>query len=240
MGCSAASPTPTTTATAAPVSTIAYGPDPSQVGDLRLPERQGLAPVVVLLHGGFWRERSKRDLMDDLARDLTDRGYATWNLEYRRVGSSGGGWPETALDVAAGIDHLAALAGTHGLDLSRVVVLGHSAGGHLALWAAARHRLPEGAPGAMPLVRAAAAVSLAGVTDLAAADVGSLGNGAVADFLGVDADREAIYPIASPVELLLPGGVDHLTSSMQHQRCGGPLPGGSPLCFPDTHPVYPS
>ena len=216
-GCSSdppiAAPTPMATATSTPtadprgpdrVSTIAYGADPNQVGDLRLPERRGSAPqVVVLLHGGFWQEPFKRDLMDGLARDLTARGYTTWNLEYRRVGASGG-WPKTALDVAAGIDHLAEMG-----RRSRVIVIGHSAGGHLALWAAARHLLPEGAPGANPKIIPVAVVSLAGVTDLRLADQQSLGAGSVARFLGFDADREALYPVASPIELL-PLGIPQL------------------------------
>ncbi len=204
-----AGPTPDPTEVSpAPFHTIAYGPGPDNVGDLRI-SGDGQAPVVVLLHGGFWREPFTRELMDDLARDLTAHGYVTWNLEYRRVGASGGGWPETALDVAAGIDHLAALADSYPMDLSRVIVLGHSAGGHLALWAAGRHRLPETAPGSMPLVRPMAVVSLAGVADLAAADERSLGAGAVAEFLGTAAERSRLYPIASPIELL-PLGIPQL------------------------------
>ncbi len=103
-----------------------------------------------MLHGGFWRDRYDRHLMDDLCADLSARGLAAWNLEYRRLGS-GGGWPATFEDVAAGIDHLAELDAP--LQLDRVSAVGHSAGGHLALWAAGRHRLPEGQPGASPRVR---------------------------------------------------------------------------------------
>src|SRR5579884_648768 len=110
-----------------------YGGGAEHVGDLRLPEGAPPPwPVCVLLHGGGWRERWERDLMDGLAVDLTRHGYATWNLEYRRVGPSGGGWPASFVDVAAGIDHLAELAGEHPLDLERVAAIGHSAGGHLA------------------------------------------------------------------------------------------------------------
>ena len=188
---------------------IAYGDGPDQVGDLRLPDRSGLAPVAVLIHGGFWREPFKRDLMEGLALDLTRRGFATWNLEYRRVGASGGGWPQTATDVASGVDHLAALASTYPLDLSRVALVGHSAGGHLALWAGARQRLPEGAPGIHPQVRPTYLVSLAGVVDLEEADRTDLGGGAVASFLGPSRDRSAIYPEASP-RALVPLGVPQL------------------------------
>jgi acetyl esterase/lipase len=89
-------------------------------------------PVVVLIHGGFWKDSFDLGLMSPLAADLSSRGYATWNLQYRGVGSSGGGWPETAEDVAAGIDHLAVISTEYGLDINRVIVIGHSAGGQLA------------------------------------------------------------------------------------------------------------
>ena len=211
--------TPTATVTGEPTSLvptpppsvleIPYGDGPDQVGDLRLPEGSGLAAVVVLIHGGFWQEPFKRDLMDGLALDLTRRGFATWNLEYRRVGASGGGWPQTATDVASGIDHLAALASTYPLDLSRVALVGHSAGGHLALWAGARQRPPRGGPGAGPQLSPTYVVSLAGVADLEEADRMGLGGGAVASFLGPSRDRTAIYPEASP-RALVPLGVPQL------------------------------
>jgi len=140
--------------------------------------------------------------MAPLAADLSGRGYATWNLEYRGVGSSAGGWPETAEDIAAGIDHLALIADEHGLDLGRVIVIGHSAGGQLALWAAARAHLPEGAPGRDPVVRPVAVVSLAGVNDLESADQNDLGAGAVERFLGRDVDRTALYSESSAAALL--------------------------------------
>jgi acetyl esterase/lipase len=194
-----------------------YGDQPNQFGQLRTPGLlppeampvHGPFPVVVLIHGGFWRDSFDLGLMAPLATDLSGRGYATWNLEYRGVGSSGGGWPETAEDIAAGIDFLAEIADEHGLDLGRVIVIGHSAGGQLALWSAARDHLPGGAPGRNPVVRPAAVVSLAGVNDLATADRSDLGAGAVATFLGRDADRTALYPEASPLELL-PLGVSVL------------------------------
>jgi len=190
--------------------TIAYGDQPNQFGQLRIP---GLLPpevmpdhdpfpVAVLIHGGFWRDSFDLGLMSPLAADLSGRGYATWNLEYRGVGSSGGGWPETAEDIAAGIDHLAVIADEHGLDLGRVIVIGHSAGGQLALWSAARDHLPEGAPGRDPNVQPAVVVSLAGVNDLESADRNDLGAGAVERFLGRDVDRTALYPESSPAALL--------------------------------------
>lgn len=146
-----------------------YGDDPSQRGDLHLPRRPGrTAPVVVLLHGGYWNARFGKLVCRPLAIDLSRRGWAVWNLEYRRLGTGrggGGGWPATFEDVAAGIDHLGEFADDR-LDLSRVVLVGHSSGGQLALWAAGRSELPVGVLGGAPFVRVAAAVALAPVTDL--------------------------------------------------------------------------
>ena len=130
--------------------TFNYGPHRSQRADLRLPAGPGPHPVMVLIHGGSWHERYGRIVMRGLVGDLVRRGWAAWNVEYRRLGG-GGGWPATFVDVAAAIDHLAALERHpelgQALDLDRVSVLGHSAGGHLALWVAGRERLSAGAPG---------------------------------------------------------------------------------------------
>jgi acetyl esterase/lipase len=183
---------------------LGYGPEPDQVGDLwlpRVPARGSRRPVVVLLHGGFWRERYRRDLMDPLAADLARGGLAVWNLEYRRVRGAGG-WPGTFEDVAAGIDHLRTLARTPGarLDPSVVTVVGHSAGGHLALWAAGRHRLPATAPGVRPLVRPRRVVALAPVADLRAADGAGLSDGAVRELLGGGPDEQPRrWDLADPV-----------------------------------------
>lgn len=161
--------------------TIRYGDDPSQLAELRLPAGRPRG-VVVVIHGGFWKAAYDLSLGRPLAADLVERGWATLNLEYRRVGpagatGAGGGVPATLDDVAAGID---ALAGVEGLDLSTVVTLGHSAGGHLAAWAASRGRFERWAGG----VDVTAVVSQAGVLDLRAADRDGLGGGAVAAFLG--------------------------------------------------------
>jgi acetyl esterase/lipase len=152
-----------------------YGPDRSQRAELHLPP-EGRAsaggathPVMILIHGGSWRKRYGKIVMRALAGDLVRRGWAVWNIEYRRVGN-GGGWPATFADVAAAIDHLDGLDAR--LDLARVSVLGHSAGGHLALWGAGRAKLPAGAPGFIdgePRVRLQRVISQAGVCDLVGA-----------------------------------------------------------------------
>ena len=150
----------------------AFGPDPSQVADLHLPSGRGPHPVAVVLHGGYWQTRYGKLVTRPLSLDLAARGWAAWNLEYRRLGTGrggGGGWPRTFEDVAGGIDALAGLDAP--LDLSRVVLVGHSAGGQLALWAASRPGLPAGAVGAGPRVAASAVVALAPVTNLVRARV---------------------------------------------------------------------
>lgn len=185
------------------VATHAYGPEPSQCGSLHHPDRPGPHPVVVLLHGGFWWARFDRTLMTPLALDLVARGWAVWNLEYRRVGEAGGGWPGTLADVAAGVDHLVAMAAGADLDIGRVVAVGHSAGGHLALWLAARPGLPAGAPGAAPGVAVCGAVAQAGVTDLRRGWALDLGPGACAGLLGGSpAEVPERYQLASPIERL--------------------------------------
>lgn len=150
-----------------------FGPDRSQVADLHLPSGSGRGaaavpfPVAVVLHGGYWQTRYGKLVMRPLCLELASHGWAVWNLEYRRLGDArggGGGWPMTFDDVAAGIDALADLDAP--LDLSRVDLVGHSAGGQLALWAAARASLPADAVGAAPRVRAARVLALAPVTDL--------------------------------------------------------------------------
>jgi acetyl esterase/lipase len=172
-----------------------YGELPDQFADLRLPERDPPHPVAAFLHGGFWRERWLRDTIEPLAVDLARRGYATWNVEYRRAGPSGGGWPATCTDVAAAVDALARLDVP--LDLSRVVVVGHSAGAQLAAWVVHRRGIDSAT-----LVRPAAVVLLAGVVDLAEGARRGLSDAGnpVALFLGGRPDElPERYEAASPI-----------------------------------------
>lgn len=169
----------------APVERIDYGDGPDQFAELTRPEGPARGNVVVI-HGGFWKDAYDCSLGRPLAADLANRGWVAWNLEYRRVGS-GGGAPATLDDVAAGID---ALRTVDGLDLSTVVTLGHSAGGHLATWAASRLRFEQWAGG----VPVTGVISQAGVLDLRSAYDDRLGGGAVEAFLGhrpADADGPA-------------------------------------------------
>lgn len=122
---------------------IPYGEHRSQYGVLRLPKTNECRPVVVTIHGGFWQAKYDLNENNPMAEDLTSRGYATWNIEYRRVGEEGGGWPGTFNDVIDAVNHLFKLKERYNLDLSQVIVLGHSAGGHLALWIAAQNKDTE-------------------------------------------------------------------------------------------------
>lgn len=184
-----------------------YGHHASQHGELFVPDATGPHGVVVVIHGGYWKARYDRSLMTELCEDLARNGLAAWNLEYRRVGD-GGGWPETFLDLAAGVDLLRDVDAP--LDLGRAGAIGHSAGGHLALWAAARARLPDDSPGASPRVVPRAVVSQAGVADLRLAAVTPPSDEPTRALLGgPPEDHPDRYAVASPRELL-PLGVDQL------------------------------
>lgn len=190
----------------APGRTHRYGGDRSQCAELYLPARgrravngEARPPVMVLIHGGSWRKRYGRIVMRGLAGDLRRRGWAVWNIEYRRIGN-GGGWPRTFEDVAAAIDHLSDVKAP--LDLSRVSVLGHSAGGHLALWAAGREKLPPSAPGAIegePRVRFQRVISQAGVCDLRGAYADWHGGAVRALMGGAPEELPARYAVADPL-----------------------------------------
>jgi acetyl esterase/lipase len=210
----------------------------TQVGELSLPAGPGPHPVVVLLHGGFWHAMYGRGLMSKLAADLAAKGVVAWNLDYRGIGGEGG-WPATFDDVAAGIDALEAIPG---LDLTRVTAVGHSAGGQLALWAAARPGLPAGVPGSAPAVIVTAAVALAGVVDLVDADRRGIGGGAVAQLLGGRSQQVAErYRLASPIErlqLLVHGVRDrHVPADMSERYAEAAQAAGDPVDLAVRHDV---
>jgi len=196
----------------APDATISYGEDALQQVDVWLPK--GAAPfrTVLMVHGGCWTTGiARRDLMNWVAADLRDAGYAVWNIEYRGIDRPGGGYPGTFADVAAATDALATHAARFHLDARHVVAIGHSAGGHLALWLAARRRLPAGSAlhGADPLP-IAHVISLGGLPDLEAAaadpDQGC-GPQAIAGLVGAAGPaRHDVYADTS-VPRLLPLGV---------------------------------
>jgi len=187
---------------AVPPQRISYGTTDSQYGELRVPDGTGPHPVAVLLHGGFWQDVWTLDLMDALAVDLHGRGWATWNVEYHRVGG-GGGWPHTMEDVAAAFDFLASLATQYQLDTGDIVAVGHSAGGQLALWSAARPQLHTEHPAPADAIRPQRVVALAPVADLAEAHRLDLDDGAVDAYLRrAPADGAERYTASSPIELV--------------------------------------
>ena len=149
---------------------IPYGTGPSQFGDLWLPAMapQAKAPVVVFFHGGWWKSEYDLGYAGYLCAALKAQGIACWSVEYRRVGDTGGGWPATFQDAANGFDHVASLAKTYPVDLSRVITMGHSAGGHLAFWIAGRHHIDPHSEiyTGRPQVPLRGTVSLAGAVDL--------------------------------------------------------------------------
>lgn len=171
-------------------TTHTYGPGPEHEADLLVPDGDGPHPLAVLLHGGFWRARFTRALMSAMAADLADRGWASWNVEYRRVGT-GGGVPATLEDVRAALDALARVDAPIAPD--RVLVIGHSAGGHLALCVAGMRQV-------------AAVLSLAGVCDLASAARERIGEGAAVEFVGgTPEEQPGAYALADPLRLLPTG-----------------------------------
>jgi len=200
-----------------PDLTLRYGEGSEQLADVHLPAVQARPPagsgqmtLAIFLHGGFWRAEYGREHTAPLAEALADAGFAVCAPEYRRTGQPGGGWPGTFDDVAAAVDRLpdAVAAATGGLTgRDRVVLAGHSAGGHLALWAAARHRLPAGSPWRTDQASCRSVVALAAVSDLATCYRRRLGQQAAGALMGGGYDElPDRYGQADPLELL-PAGV---------------------------------
>ena len=182
---------------------VRYGKHSDHVVEVVAPADAAGLPLVVVIHGGFWRQQYDRGHTAPQCVALAVEGYAVAAIEYRRVGG-GGGWPTTFTDLATGLDALPDLLGAL-IDPQRVILMGHSAGGHLALWAASRHRLPVAAPWhrAQPSPLRGV-ISLAGVADLGWAVAADLGDGAGEALLGVppEHDREGRYALADPSRLL--------------------------------------
>jgi acetyl esterase/lipase len=198
-----------------PDLTVSYGPGHDHVADVRLPSsavpsspaRLRPAPLVLFLHGGFWRAAYDRAHTGPLAAALAAVGFAVCTPEFRRTGQPGGGWPGTFDDIATAVDTLPGLvrdaAGADVISGQPVVVAGHSAGGHLALWTAARHRLPPDAPWHAEQPRIAGVVALAAVSDLTACYAMRLGHGAVVPLLGGGPSQyRERYQMTDPMRLL--------------------------------------
>ena len=202
-----------------PTHIARYGSDSLEFGELRFPPGTGPFPVAVVIHGGCWTVgfATLRNTAP-LATALTEAGIATWNIEYRQVGNPGAGWPGTFLDVGAGVDHLRTLATRFPLDLSRVMLVGHSAGAHLALWAAGRSKLSNTSPvrGQDPLP-VSAAVAIDGPADLVGfvgPDARICGKPVIAPLMGGEpAGQPARYRDGSPQEMLPLGVRQYLVAA---------------------------
>ncbi len=207
-----------------PAPRIEYGEHPDQFGELRVPPGPGPHPVAVLIHGGCWLQDFDYSYFRHLAAAVAEAGIATWTIEYRRVAGDGG-WPMTFLDIADAIDHLRSLSESHPLDLARVAVAGHSAGGHLALWSATRARLDQQSELYRPSpVAIRGVVALAPITDLAAYRIGPAQSchGAVDRLMGggpearperyADGSPAARLPLGTPI-VLVNGAADPIVSA---------------------------
>lgn len=193
---------------------IAYGRGPHRFGELRLPRErpaQGPIPTWIVIHGGYWLAEFGLEHVTHACADLATRGIATWCVEFRRLGNLGGGWPGLFRDVAAAADHLRVIAPEYGLDLDRLGALGHSAGGHLALWLASRAQLEPDSPLYRPdPIALHKVVALAALSDLREASARALSGNVVEQLLaGSPAHRPERYAAVSPAERL-PLGVEQV------------------------------
>src|SRR5262245_57084907 len=202
---------------------LSYGPEALQFGELRLPAGPGPFPVAIVVHGGCWLAKFpgmdaravSMEYMRPLAAAVTDAGIATWNVEYRRLGDDGGGWPGTFQDVARAADYVRVIARDRPLDLSRVVAVGHSAGGHFAMWLGGRKKLePSSELYAADPLKLAGVVNLDGPTDLKATIAVQRSiciSPVITDLMGGTPDqRLSRYHDGSPIELLPIGVSQHV------------------------------
>jgi acetyl esterase/lipase len=208
---------------------VKYGQDPQHFADLRFPVGRGPFPFLFVIHGGFWQSAYDLSHIGHLCAAFTSERIITCNLEYRRLGDPGGGWPGTFQDIGLATDHiLEIMSSDPRVDLPRTAVIGHSAGGHLALWLGGRHRISNASLlHAAPKYRLGGAVSLAGVCDLRTAWKQRLGNGVVARLMGGTPDQYPDrYDAGSPIELLpigtrqvlIHGLVDDVVPASQSER----------------------
>lgn len=209
-----------------PDATYIYGDDPNQFGDLYLPKASDTPhPVIILIHGGCYRDQYNLKPLGSIARSLTKDGFAVWNIEYRRTGN-GGDYPNMFLDVAQATDKLNGFYSRHNLDLDNVITVGHSAGGHIALWLAGRHKIPKSSdlyiPNPLPI---SGVIVLAGVVDASHAIEHGICEGGLSVMMGGEPDTvPANYQVADP-HALLPLGVpqthiigEHDTEMMENAK----------------------
>lgn len=184
---------------------ITYGPDSNHFAELRFPKGGGPFPLLLMIHGGFWQSVYDLKHTGLLCADLTSKGLVTCNLEYRRIGDLGGGWPGTFQDISLASHQIPRiLSSDRHVDLTRTAVMGHSAGGHLALWLVSSDRVPKTSSvydeHRSPFT---SVVSLAGVSDLRTAYAQRLGRGIVRKLVGGTPDQHPDrYDEGSPIELL--------------------------------------
>ena len=208
---------------------VKYGHDPQHFAELRFPVGQGPFPFLFVIHGGFWQSAYDLSHIGHLCAAFTGERIITCNLEYRRLGDPGGGWPGTFQDIGLAIDHiLEMISSDPRVDLAQTAVIGHSAGAHLALWLGGRHRIPKASPlHGTPKHRLGSAVSLAGVCDLRTAWKQRLGNGVAARLMGGTPDQYPDrYDAGSPIELLptgtrqvlIHGSVDDIVPASQSEK----------------------
>lgn len=205
---------------------LSFGSHPDHVAEVLHPPADPRA-LVIVIHGGFWHATYDRGHTAGQCLGLAQLGYAVAAIEYRRIGG-GGGWPHTFADVALALDLVPQL-----VDAGPVVLMGHSAGGHLGLWAAGRHRLPPGAPGRLDEPSAlAGVVALGAIADLGWAHANGVGSAVLLDLVGSapEADPEGRWAAADPARLL-PTGV---RTVLVHGADDAPVPIGGAIAYAEA------